>query len=106
MAQVFALEIDLCPAEMVREAFGEIKWRGPADELPEIVVEFLLKRFVLLCGKVGGFKLRQRGHERLRGEFTAVESVMPCFIRHRHGRETLRTVEMNFLTSARSLIPG
>ena len=49
MQQVFALEIDLCPAAMPREALGEIERGRAAGVIAQILLQLGLKRRVLLA---------------------------------------------------------
>ncbi len=42
--QIFALEINLCAAIMLRQSLGEIKRRGPPREIAQQTGEFALKR--------------------------------------------------------------
>src|SRR3990172_8510622 len=105
VAEIFALEIDLRAAEMVPEPLGEIEGRGTADEFPEIIIELGQERLVLLRREVRVLELRERGHERLGREFSAVDAEVAFFIWHYHGLAAFRTSDMNFLIFAWSLIP-
>jgi hypothetical protein len=42
MIEIFALEVDLGAAELLRQAFGEIQRRRPPDIMGKIVIHFLL----------------------------------------------------------------
>src|SRR3990172_4090519 len=105
VAEVFALEIYLRAAQMVRESLCEIERRGTAYEFPEIIIELDQERFVLLRREVRGLKLRERGHERLGRELSAVYAEVAFFIRYCHGLAAFRTSDMNFLSFAWSLSP-
>src|SRR3989454_1059847 len=66
MAEVFPLQIDLRPADVVRKALGEVEWRRAPTVVSIVRSEFLLERWILSCLVVCRLELVQRGHERLR----------------------------------------
>jgi hypothetical protein len=61
--EVLALEVDLCAAQLLRQAFGEEQWRGPAGVFVQQAEVLFAKRLVFTRLGVGGFELLQRGHE-------------------------------------------
>ncbi len=63
--EVFALEVDLCAAELRGEAFGEVEGGGAAAVVVEEVVELGVEGGVGVGGGVGGFELFERGHQGL-----------------------------------------
>ena len=61
--QVFALEIDLCAAEIFREALGEEERRGASGIVAQQVVEALLESLIALGLLVGLLEFFERRHE-------------------------------------------
>src|SRR5207249_3177696 len=70
MVEVFALQVDASTAGFLGQAFGEIERRRPADVVPQIILEPLLKLVVLPRVLVMLRELTQREHQRL-GNVTA-----------------------------------
>ncbi len=69
--EVFALEIDLRAAEMLRQALGEIERIGTPDIVLEQAVELGMKRGVVLHLVVGPLQTQQQRHQRLGDEAAA-----------------------------------
>ena len=77
MQEVLALEIDLCPAAVLRQPLREIQLGWPAREVLEVPLQLRLETGVRPRHLVGRGQLRQRCHERLRHEDAAVLAEMP-----------------------------
>ena len=80
--QVFALEIDLRAAEFAREALGEVKRRGPAAELAQVIFELALELGVLLRAEIFLLQFLQRVHQRLRHVTPAVRAEVAVGVGH------------------------
>src|SRR5437899_12354932 len=63
MAEVFPLQIDLRPADVVRKASGEVEWRRAPTVVSIVRSEFLLERWIRSCPVGCRLELVQRGHE-------------------------------------------
>jgi len=59
--EVLPLEEDLGPTPVLGKPLGVVKGRGPAGELPEVVVQLLQEGRILLGLPVGGLQLLQGG---------------------------------------------
>ena len=80
--QVFALEINLRPAQLAREPLGKIQRRRAAAKLLQVILELALKFRVALRPEIFGLQLLQRMHQRLRHIPAAVGAEMAARIRH------------------------
>jgi hypothetical protein len=76
VVQVFALEEDLRPALLLRPALGVVDRRGAADEVLELIAEFVEEFLVLAVAGVGFGQLGQRVAERFGDEGAAVRAEM------------------------------
>ena len=72
--QVFALEIDLCAAQLLGEALAEVERRGAAGVVVEQVGQLGLEGGVGFGYVVLVLQLEQRGHQRLRHVAAAVDA--------------------------------
>ena len=72
--QVLALEVNLCTAEFLGQAFGQIEGGGAADKLAEEIIKFLLEGGILAGGLVFALQVEQRRHQGLGHEATAVRT--------------------------------
>ena len=90
--QIFALQINLRAAELLREALGKVERRGPSAVVAEQAVEFGVKGGIGLGALVFGGEFEQRGHQRLGHEHAAelAEVAVPVGERlevdHRSGK--------------------
>ena len=60
--QVFALEINLCTAEMFGEAFGELERRRAAGKISEEILKLCLEHSVGLGLFVSALEFEERDH--------------------------------------------
>ena len=74
VVQLIALEVDLCAAEVLRQAFGEPERGGPADIVLQVVLEVGVEGGVGFGGVVGALDLQDQRHQRFRDEAAAVFS--------------------------------
>ena len=81
--QVFALEVNLRPAQFPGQALRQVKRRGPAAELSQVILELALELRVLLRPEVLGLQLVQRVHQRLRHVTAPVRAEVAARIGHR-----------------------
>ena len=75
--QVFALQINLCPAQRFRQPLGKVERRGPPGVILEQGTQLRLKRRVGLGLVVRVLQLIQRRHQRLRHVPPAVDAKAP-----------------------------
>ena len=75
--QVFALEIDLCPAQLFRQPLAKVERRGPARVILQQPRQLRLKRRVCLGQIVLALQLNQRRHQRLRHIPPAINAKAP-----------------------------
>ena len=72
--EVFTLEKDTRPAGLMRQSFGEVQRRRPADVIFQIIVKLLLKFGVLLGLLVVLGELPQGVHERFGHKTAAIRT--------------------------------
>src|SRR5712675_2130834 len=80
VVELLALEVDFCAAEMLGQAFGEIKRRRPADIILEIAVHFSLERRIGLGVGIGLFQVEDQRHQRFRDKAAAEIAEMPALV--------------------------
>ena len=78
--ELLALEIDLCAAEMLGQALGEIKRRRPADIVLEVAVHLGLERRIGLGVGIGLFQIEDQRHQRFGDEASAENAEMPALV--------------------------
>src|SRR6201999_1473878 len=61
--QVFALEVDLCAAQCLSEALGEVERSGTTCKILEEASELCLKTLVGFCDFIFAFELCESRHE-------------------------------------------
>ena len=81
--QVLALEVDLRPAAVARQALREVERRGPPGELGEVPPELRLELGVHAGRRVDGMELLKGGHQGLRHEDAAVRPEVAGRVRQR-----------------------
>jgi len=75
--QVFALEINLRPAQRFREPLGEIERRRPSRVVGQQRTQLGLERRIRLGFFVGVLQFVQRSHQRLRHVAPAIDAEAP-----------------------------
>jgi hypothetical protein len=75
--QVFALEINFCPAQFFTKALSEVERRGTAGKVVQQVGKLGLKGRIGLRFGIGVLQLKQSGHQRLRHIAAAVDAEPP-----------------------------
>ena len=80
VVQLLALEIDFRAAEMLGQAFGEIKRRRPADIVLEIAVHLRLERRIGLGVGIGLFQIEDQRHQRFGDKASAENAEMPALV--------------------------
>ncbi|MGY3656118.1 hypothetical protein ACVJ19_002781 [Bradyrhizobium sp. USDA 376] len=80
VVELFALEIDLCAAEMLGQTLGEIKRRRPADIVLEIAVHLGLESRIGLGRGVGLFQIEDQRHQRFGDEASAENAEMAALV--------------------------
>src|SRR6185369_14993726 len=92
MKQVFALEIDLCPAEFFRQTPGEEQGRGTSSVVSVKIVQALAEPGIATGLLIRPLEFFERGHEGL-GNIAATIRTEPAGddlrLRVRHGRRSL-----------------
>src|SRR3984893_4394339 len=81
VVQLLALEINLCAAEVLGEAFGEIKRRRPADIILEVAVHLCLEARIGLGVGIGLFQIEDQRHQRFRDKASAENPEMAVLVR-------------------------
>ena len=75
--EIFALEIDARPAEMIREPRCELERRGASGKILEQALQLRLERCVGFGDFVGALELKERDHERFGNIAAAVGAEAP-----------------------------
>ena len=78
VVEVFALQIDLRPAQLAAGARGVVDGRGAADVMRQLVLEFGQEVRVMLVLRVGVLQLVDGVGQRLADEAAAVAAEMPA----------------------------
>ncbi len=81
MVQLIALEVNLCAAQMLGHALGEIQRAGPTDIMLRIIVDFRLKAWIRLGIFISLLDLKYQRHQGLSDEPPAIKTKTPAFIR-------------------------
>ena len=81
--QILALEVNLRPAELTRQALGEIQGRGTSTEFAQVVIQLPLKLRIVLRAEVFLLQLLQGMHQRFGNEPAAVGTEVSAGIRQR-----------------------
>ena len=75
MGEVFALEVDLCAAQVLGEPLCEVEGRGAADVVALVIAQGLLERRIVLGAVVGAFEFAEGEHEGF-GHVLAAEAAV------------------------------
>jgi hypothetical protein len=80
VVQVFALEVDLRPAEALGQAFGVGQGRGAADVAAEQPLELGHERRVVARVFIGGDQLFQGRHQRFGHKLAPIGAELAAFV--------------------------
>jgi hypothetical protein len=106
--EVFALQIDLCAAEALRQACGKVERSRPADVSGEQVVEFFLEDAVPLRIGVCRFELFKSRDEGFRSEPPSVTPEIALSVRQSLDVPTpvVRSASFPWCCHGASLLPS
>ena len=90
--QIFALQVDLSPAAVLCQAFGEIQIGRAAGEFAQLKIEFFLKRGVFASTPIRFGQLEKRRHQSLGHVHAAIGAEVPTRVRQADGIDFERCV--------------
>ena len=89
MQQVFALQVDLRPAAMPRQAPGKIERSRAAGVVLQVLPQFRLKRRIFLGSGISRGQFLERRHQGFGNEHPSIDAEMPGGIGQGESIDTL-----------------
>ena len=80
VVQIFALEVDLCTAELIRPALGVIDRTGSSDEMLELILELGDEIRIGAVVLIGLAQVFERMHQRLGDKGAAVRAEVTASV--------------------------
>ena len=75
--QIFALQINFCPATVIGQTLGKIQLGRPAREFFQVMAQLLLKARIVARHFIGSGQLLERSHERLGHKHPTIRAKVP-----------------------------